>query len=86
MPQQKLTMTVREVYYEMRAAGIRTNPKAITAGIISGLYPFGNVINVGETGRHTLLIFRVDFEAWLESKRPKRSSPLQLNPYQQGAG
>ena len=86
MPQQKLTMTVREVYYEMREAGIRTNPKAVTAGIVSGLYPFGHVINVGETGRHTLLIFRVDFEAWLESKRPKRSSSLQLNPYQQGVG
>ena len=86
MPQQKLTMTVREVYYEMREAGIRTNPKAVTAGIVSGLYPFGHVTNIGETGRHTLLIFRVDFEAWLDSKRPKQTATLQLNTCRQGAG
>jgi len=73
----KLTMTVREVLYEMRAAGIHCNERIISDGIESGLYPFGRVTNKGETGRRTLQIFRVDFDAWLESKTPKQSS-LQL--------
>lgn len=68
---QKITMTLREVYYEMRAAGIRCNTKMISAGIASGAYPFGRVVGVGGTGRRTLEIYRVDFEAWLETKMPK---------------
>ena len=66
-------MTVREVYYAMRAAGIRCNTKMISAGIACGAYPFGRVVSTGETGRRTLEIFRVDFEAWLESKMPKEN-------------
>lgn len=78
---QKLTMTVTEVYYEMRAAGIRCSPTTISAGIACGAYPFGRVVNTGETGRRTLEIFRVDFSAWLASKTPKSAedrSPLAL--------
>lgn len=71
---KKLTMTLREVYYEMRAAGIHCNTQSISAGIASGAYPFGRVVKVGETGRRTVEIFRVDFEAWLESKMPKQSN------------
>lgn len=74
----KLTMTVREVYYAMRAAGIRCNPTMISAGIASGAYPFGRVVNTGETGRRTLEIYRVDFDAWLESKIPKENSTASL--------
>ena len=72
----KLTMTVREVYYAMRAVGIRCNPTMISAGIESGAYPFGRIVNTGETGRRTTEIFRVDFEAWLESKTPKENSTV----------
>lgn len=74
----KLTMTVREVYYAMREAGIRCNPTMISAGIASGAYPFGRVVNTGETGRRTLEIYRVDFEAWLESKIPRENSAVSL--------
>lgn len=74
----KLTMTLREVYYAMREAGIRCNPTMISAGIASGAYPFGRVVNTGETGRRTLEIYRVDFEAWLESKIPKENSTVSL--------
>ena len=74
----KLTMTVREVYYAMRAAGIRCNPTMISAGIASGAYPFGRVVNTGETGRRTLEIYRVDFDVWLESKTPKENSAVSL--------
>lgn len=68
-----ITMTVREVYYAMRAAGIKCNTKMISAGIACGAYPFGRVVSTGETGRRTLEIFRVDFEAWLESKMPREN-------------
>ena len=67
----KLTMTLREVQYAMRAAGIHCSSKSISAGIASGAYPFGRVVNVGVTGRRTVEIFRVDFDAWLETKMPK---------------
>lgn len=77
----KLTMTVTEVYYEMRAAGIHCSPTSISAGIACGAYPFGRVVSTGETGRRTLEIFRVDFLAWLASKTPKPAgehAPLAL--------
>ena len=67
----RLTMTLLEVYHEMREAGIPCTPKRISAGIETGAYPFGRVVAVGETGRKTLEIFRVDFEAWLETRKPK---------------
>lgn len=67
---QSITMSLRDVYYEMRKAGIRCSMKVISDGIASGAYPFGRVVNIGETGRRTLEIFRVDFEAWLASKMP----------------
>lgn len=70
----KLTMTCREAYYEMRKAGIRSSPERISAGIASGYYPFGTVVNVGETGRRTIEIYAVDFYAWLESKQPKEKN------------
>lgn len=78
MPAQKLTMTLRETYYAMRAAGIPCNEKMISAGIASGAYPFGRVVQVGETGRRTLEIFRVDFDAWLKTRIP----PSMRNPKQ----
>lgn len=68
-----ITMTLRDVYYEMREAGIRCSMKVISDGIATGAYPFGRVVNEGETGRRTLQIFRVDFEAWLKSKMPQDS-------------
>ena len=77
----KLTMTLREVQYEMRAAGIPCSVQSISAGIASGAYPFGRVVGVGPSGRRTLEVFRVDFEAWLDTKRPKcrlQQSPLRL--------
>lgn len=71
MPKQRLTMTLMEVYYAMRNAGIPCHPMKISDGIASGAYPFGRVVCVGETGRRTLEIFRVDFDAWLQTRIPK---------------
>lgn len=67
----KLTMSLMDVYHAMREAGIPCSPQRISAGIQMGAYPFGRVVSVGETGRRTLEIFRVDFEAWLASKMPE---------------
>lgn len=78
MENQSLTMTLREVYYAMRKAGIRCNTKMISAGIASGAYPFGRVVNEGPTGRRTLEIYRVDFDAWLETRVPKKPGQLHL--------
>ena len=73
-----LTMTVREVVKEMREAGIHCSDRIVSDGIAFGIYPFGTVVNTGETGRRTLNIFRVDFEAWLQSKMPKAVPDLHL--------
>lgn len=70
MTKTKLTMTIMDVYHAMREAGISSSPTRISAGIASGVYPFGKVIAIGETGRRTVEIYRVDFEAWLETKIP----------------
>ena len=72
MAKQKLTMTCREAYYIMRDAGISCSPERVADGIASSLYPFGTVVNVGETGRRTILIYTVDFYNWLESKMPAK--------------
>ncbi len=74
----KLTMTINDVYLAMREAGIPSSPRWIAAGIESGAYPFGRVVCVGPTGRRTVEIFKVDFYAWLESKTPKGTAPLQF--------
>lgn len=68
--QRSITMTLKDVYEEMRSAGIRCSMKVISDGIATGAYPFGRVVSTGETGRRTVEIFRVDFEAWLATKIP----------------
>ena len=70
MAKNKITMTIMDVYHAMRAAGISTSPTRISAGIASGAYPFGKVIATGETGRRTVEIYQVDFDAWLATKIP----------------
>ena len=67
----RLTMTLHEIYEEMRGAGIRCSPRTISEGIACGAYPFGRIVSVGETGRKTIEVFRVDFRNWLETKIPK---------------
>lgn len=71
MPTRKLTMTVLEVYYAMREAGIRSSPQRIAKEIQAGKLPFGEVIFTGETGRNTYLIYKVDFLNWLKTKIPE---------------
>ena len=70
----RLTMTIMEVYLAMREAGIPSSPKKISAGIASGAYPFGRVVSIGETGRKTIEVFRVDFQGWLKTRIPKEEA------------
>ena len=65
------TLTMTELYQEFRKIGIKSSPKAIGKMIQNGLLPFAKVINIGETGRCTYLIYRVDFERWVEEMKPK---------------
>lgn len=77
----KLTMTISEVCKEMRKAGIPCSNTRVSAGLQTGYYPFGRVVNVGPTERHTFEIYRVDFEAWLRSKVPesmRETEPVQI--------
>lgn len=78
----KLTMTILDVYHAMREAGIATSPTRISAGIASGAYPFGRVIATGETGRRTIEIYRVDFNAWLATKIPDQEVQRSANVIQ----
>ena len=61
---QKPTMTIREVYDDLRKYGFKISLNRLSDGIVSGLYPFGSVLNVGETGKRTFQILRVDYENW----------------------
>lgn len=60
----KPTMTIKEVYDDLREHGFKTSLRRLSDGIASGLYPFGSVLNIGETGKRTFQILRVDYENW----------------------
>lgn len=64
----KPMMNLKECADAMRRAGFHTTESGIADGIISGRYPFGALLSVGQTGRRRFEIYRVDFEAWLKSK------------------
>lgn len=62
-----LFMTVKEAVAAMRAAGIR-----IYTGLFNDLYdsghaPFANLLRTSPSGRRTYLIYRAEFEKWLEA-------------------
>ena len=47
-------MTVRDVMVEY----------VLAAGIEKGMFPFGQVVRKGPTGKRCFLILRKDFESW----------------------
>lgn len=59
-------MTVADVMKDMRSRGLPMNPKTISECLKTGALPFGHVLNVGDSGRTTFLIFRKDYEAWAD--------------------
>lgn len=61
---QKPVMTLAEVVKDLQSIGVRANAKVISDGIASGRYPFGTILNIGESGRRHIQIFRTDYERW----------------------
>lgn len=64
-------MTLREVQLDLRERGIQKSAAAISKGIKSGLFQFGTVVNIGDTGRTTFNIFRKDYERWANAYAPR---------------
>lgn len=57
-------MTIQEVMQDMSSRGLKMTPRTISECLLSGALPFGRVLNVGDSGRTTFLIFRKDYEDW----------------------
>lgn len=68
MPNPRMTLT--EVVADMRSRGMRIKPHTLSDGIASGVFPFGSILSVGETGRRSILILRCDYEKWAAEKLP----------------
>lgn len=49
---------------------MRIKPHTLSDGIASGVFPFGSILSVGETGRRSILILRCDYEKWAAEKLP----------------
>lgn len=79
---QKPVMTLADVVEDLRSVGMKINAMTLSDGIASGLYPFGKVLHVGETGRRHIQIFRTDYERWKAevllgtSSLPENASPI----------
>lgn len=79
----KPTMTLREVYEDLRKHNFKISLSRLSDGIASGLYPFGSVLQVGETKRRTFQILRLDYEKWKDKVVLRKSdspSAATLNP------
>ena len=74
MKRSNLTMTINDVARLFRSYGIPMELGRLADGIASGAYPFGRVVRVSAGGRRTFEIWRVDVEAFLNSKIPKEES------------
>lgn len=57
-------MTLKEVLDDMRNRGMGINTVTFNKYLDRGFFPFIEIVNVGETGRRTFLIFRSEYEAW----------------------
>ena len=51
----------------LRERGIRMSVQRLIHGIEAGYYSFGEVVNVGESGRRTVEIYKPEFEKWMEA-------------------
>lgn len=71
MKRSPLTMTLNDVCQLFRSYGIPMELGRLADDIANGIYPFGRVIKTSPTGRRSFEIWRVDVEAFIESKKPK---------------
>ena len=73
MQRSNLTMTIGDVAKLFRSFGIPIEVRRLADDIASGLYPFGRVVKTSPNGRRTFEIWRVDVDAFLQSKMPKEA-------------
>ena len=66
-----LTMTINDVCALFRTYGISIDARRMADSIATGIYPFGRVVRVSESGRRTFEIWRTDVDRFLKSKIPK---------------
>lgn len=59
-------MSVHEVMAEMRKRGMAISQYVLADGIEQGMFPFGQVVRKGPTGKRCFLILRKDFESWAQ--------------------
>ena len=71
MKRSNLTMTIQDVAKLFRDYGIPIELKRLADDIASGAYPFGRLVKTSASGRRTFEIWRVDVEAFLQSKIPQ---------------
>ncbi len=62
----KPRMTLEDVCQDMRSRGVPMDKGALSRGLKQGTFPFGTVLNIGQSGRTTFLIWRRDYEKWAE--------------------
>ena len=72
------TLSLQECVSEMRKYGLKASPRSLAAGIEQGAYkfndgrPLGAIIHLdGKTKKIKSLIFKSDFESWIEEKTRK---------------
>ena len=63
-----MRMTLEDVVQELRRHGISMSKKTLADGTSQRVFPFGQEIRTGKTGRRTFIIMKADFEKWLEEK------------------
>ena len=81
----KPKMTLNEVCSDMRHWGFGTSQKTLADGIASGIFPFGRVLSVSESGVRHILILRKDYEKWKEEMiSGKTSSSVETAPISMG--
>jgi len=62
----KPRMTIPEVCDDMRRRGMSLGHKTLSDGIVSGLFPFGQLIGLTPTGRRSFMILRKNYETWAD--------------------
>lgn len=67
-----LFMTVKEVIAAMQAAGIRIYTNLFNDLYDSGRAPFAHLVRTGPSGRRSYLIYRTEFNEWLEALTGKK--------------
>lgn len=67
-----LFMSVKETIAAMQTAGIRIYASRFNDLYDAGHAPFAHLVRTGPSGRRTYLIYRTEFNEWLEALTGKK--------------